>query len=237
MFFNPWFRLEYPGERVRADHIQQRYACGNGHLIQRVQRAMGYEPDLKPKGFLVVPGAVVVPGRVAVHLTPGVHSDWQRRYIHPRARQIYDQTKTELTRFASERPKLTFVEVGDRPSGVMPGAADMTGRPLWKTIEFMATCEYFLGIVSGPMHIATALDCKCVVILNFPPADSIFLPCLKDVPLIESEWLLPQNVHLHQENEGPLVKLATASNLHRAFDGEIYPYWSDRFLSLVGEEL
>jgi hypothetical protein len=126
--------------------------------------------------------------------------------------------------------------VGTRPLGLR-GVDDRTGAPLAATIELMASCEYFVGIISGPMHLAAALDLKIVGIINFPEPDRIYLPVLKDIALVESAWFYPQSVLLHQDGEGELVPRFSLDNLERAFGGEIYPYWSDRYLSLIDERL
>lgn len=238
MHFNPEYRRGYiPMNVICADMLQKRYAMGNGHLIQRLHRVFNYEVPLKPKGYLVIPGIEKVKNRVAVHLLPGGHAEWQKRYIHPRAREMYDRSVKILQKFVRENGQYEWYEVGTKRSTWLNETRDKTGLGLCETIRFLQSCESFVGVISGPMHIAAALDCRCIVIINFPRADRIFLPTLKDIPQIESEWHLPQAVHLHQENDGPLVKRFTADNLKRAFDGQVYPYWNDRFLPLIHEKL
>ena len=84
----------------------------------------------------------------------------------------------------------------------------------------MSKCEYFLGIDSGPMHMAAGLGLKSIVIIN-NTGNNIYLPRIKECDIPNSEWLYPQNVHL---------------NLSRAFNGEIYPYFSEDYLSLYFEK-
>jgi len=91
--------------------------------------------------------------------------------------------------------------------------------------------------MSGPLHIAVALRLKVVTITNFPDPTDIYLPTLKDVDLIESEWFYPQSAILHQEGEGELVAEFSLQNLERAINGDIYPYWSERYLCLIEEQL
>jgi hypothetical protein len=212
--------------------LQRDYDAGNGHFIQRLHRAIGLQPPLKPQGRLVVPGEKVR-GRVALHFEPGRHSEWQRMHVHPRAREIYPETAAELQTFIDTHQDLEFMEVGGRPSGLVRGIVNNTGTVLEDTMRLLQSCEWFIGIMSGPMHLATALDCKCVVIVNFPDPSQIVLPTLKDTDLVESEWLYPQHVHLHQEGEGPQVKQFSRRNLELAFEGKLYPYWSDRYLHLI----
>lgn len=238
MYFNSQYQDWIPRDLICADRLQKRYAMGGGHLIQRLHRVFGLEPPLKPKGNLEVKGVDRVKNRVAINLLPGgPHVEWQRRYIHPRAREIYDETAKGLQEFIRSHGGYQWCEIGSRRSNWVNEAQDHTGIGLFETIRFMATCEYYVGVISGPMHIAAALDLKCIVIINFPDANRIFLPTLKDIPQVESEWLLPQAVHLHQESDGPLVKQFSTDNLARAFNGEVYPYWDDRFLPLIHEKL
>ena len=101
----------------------------------------------------------------------------------------------------------------------------------------MASCEYFIGIISGPLHLAIALGLKVVNIINFPDPTRIYLPVLKDIPQVESEWFYPQSVLLHEDGEGEMVVRFGLANLERAINGELYPYWSDRYLELINERL
>ena len=226
----------YSLDRVIADVWQREFDMGNGHLIQRLQRAASLPHALKPMPVLEVAG-ILKPGRVAIHLEPGRHALWQRRNVHPKARCIYDHTAVGLKTFIKAHPEMDFVEIGSQQSIVVPGLRDMTGLPLGETIGLLKTCEYFLGIMSGPMHIATALGCKCVVIINFPDPRKIFLPTLMDIDQVESEWFYPQHTYLHQEGEGEQVKRFSVINLERAFQGELYPYWTDRYLELINETI
>lgn len=238
MYFCPEYRDWIPRDLICADRLQKRYAMGNGHLIQRLHRVFGLEPPLKPKGSLEVKGVDRVKNRVAINLLPGhAHVSWQRRYIHPRAREVYDETVKGLQGFVRDHGGYHWCEIGSKRSNWINEAQDKTGIGLFETIRFLATCEYYVGVISGPMHIAAALDVKCIVIINFPDANRIFLPTLKDIPQVEQEWFLPQAVHLHQESDGPLVKRFSVDNLAKAFDGGIYPYFDDRFLPLIHEKL
>lgn len=236
MEFNPYYARPVGDDKVAADVLQRRYAMGNGHFMQRLQRGFGLEPELRPRGVLDVSGTKRS-NRVALHFEAGdTHAAWQRIFVHPRARQLYPESRAALQAFINSHSEFTFVQIGRKPT-VLDNVEDCTGLPLSDSIQVLGQCEYFIGIVSGPMHLATALGLKCVVILNFPRAEEIYLPTLKDINLVESEWLYPQNVHLHQESEGPLVKRFSLSNLERAMAGQVYPYWSDEFLGLIHEKV
>jgi hypothetical protein len=219
---------------VAADRLLLGFDLGNGHFIQRLQRAFGFEPDLKPRGCVVVDGEPVVPGRVVLHLEAGPHQAWQKANIHPRAREVYPEHLAIIERFVRRHLEFEFVEIGYR-SRQIPGVRDATGVALDESIRTIATCEYFMGIMSGPLHIAAALNKRIITIVNFPAAPSIVLPTLKDIDQVESEWFYPQAVLLHQDEDSMLVPRFTEASLERAFAGEIYPYWSDRYLSLIRE--
>lgn len=235
MQFNPYFKpLRPDAPQLAADALQRDFDMGAGHFIQRLQRAMGLYPERRPQGFLNIEHRPVK-NRFVFHFEPGRHAQWQAQHVHPKARQVYPETKAVLQQFVSAHPDFEFFEVG-RPTATLEGV-ELLNLPLDKTIEFLATCEYFVGIISGPMHMATALGLRCVVIINFPAPEKIVLPTLVDIDQVESEWFYPQNVLLHQEGEGPQVKRFSRLNLERALGGDVYPYWSDNYLDLIYEQI
>ena len=236
MQFNPFYQERVTPFWAAADVLRHEFDLGNGHFIQRIRRAWGIEPGALPHGCIVVPEARIRQGQTVLHLEPGAHASWQRRNLHSRAREIYPESLEVLQKFVLNHPEMHFIEVGSRFSG-LHDVEDFTGRQLEVTIRRMAECEYFIGIISGPLHIAAALGLRCVTIINFPAAHEIYLPTLKDIDLVESEWFYPQSVLLHQEGEGPLVPRFSDDNLDRALQGEVYPYWSDRYLPLIFEEI
>jgi hypothetical protein len=217
---------------VAADVLRRDFALGNGHLIQRIQRAFGLEPELVPRGCIHC--APVSSGKptVALHFYPGPHAHRQRIQYHPRAREIYPETFSVIRQFVKLRNDLQFIEVGHQSSGV-ENVADCTRIPLDETIRHLANCDFFLGIMSGPLHIAAALGLKLITIVNFPRAEEICLPTLKDVDIVETEWFYPQSVILHQESDGGFARRLTLESLSRAVDGDVYPYWSPRYLDMI----
>jgi hypothetical protein len=42
---------------------------------------------------------------------------------------------------------------------------------------------------------------------------------------------------VHQDGDGIFVKQVSAENLQRALDGDLYPYWSNRYLPLIVEQV
>jgi Glycosyltransferase family 9 (heptosyltransferase) len=235
MSFNPFYAPGLLPFCAFADLLYHAFDLGNGHLIQRLRRAYGLPVEDKPRGSIEVPGRVAR-RRVVLHFEAGTHAEWQRRHVHPDARKLSAKSTEEIERFIARCPDIDFVEIGAQPSGIV-GVVSRTGLPLADSIRLLARAEYFIGIMSGPMHLAAALGLRLICITNFPRAEQICLPTLKDIDQIESEWFYPQSVILHQDGEGRFVARLTADNLQRAFDGELYPYWSDRYLSLVHEAL
>lgn len=234
--FIPGFKDNTRPFWVVAAELNMKYDLGNGHFIQRLIRAFGLPPMDVPKGALSVPGAMVVPGRVVMHFEAGGHANWQKVAIHPRARQLYPENRQILEHFISRHHEMEFVELGYNPTGI-EGAREFGRRSLEDTIEFMATASHFIGIISGPMHVATALGLKVITVINFPDAEKIYLPTLKNIDQVESEWHYPTAVHLHQDGEGPLVSRYSLDNLERALNGEIYPFWSTDYCHLIHEKL
>jgi hypothetical protein len=230
--FNPFFRFKLHTFHACASSLVYNYNLGNGHYIQRLQRAFGLRPEREPRGCIVVKDFQRQRGNVVIHLEAGRWAEWQRVKIHPRARELHPETMFALQEFIDTRKELSFFEVGKRPSGLR-NVQSWHGLSLSETICRMSSCDYFIGIMSGPMHIAAALNLKLIAIVNFPPAFQICLPTLIDIDLTESEWFYPQSVILHQESDGKFVRRLTTDNLKRAVDGVLYPYWSSRYLDLI----
>jgi hypothetical protein len=224
----------YMDDWLRADVQYMTRNLGNGHLFQRLRRLYCIEVDDKPYGKLNRESPIIK-NRVALHFDAGKHQTWQIKNVHPVARILYPKHLQIIQEWIDSRPDLEFVEFGGKPSG-LKGVKSCVGIELGLQLRVIGTCEWFLGIVSGFMHAAAAYKCKSVVVLNFPPARKIMLPTLIDTNLIESEWLYPQNVHLHQDNAGPLVPRFSSDSLRAAFNGEVYPYFKDDWLSLIHEK-
>jgi hypothetical protein len=236
MSFNPYLEDSVLPFWVSAEQICLNFQLGNGHIIQRLRRAFGFPVDYKPMGCLVVQNAETVSGRVVLHFEPGQHVRWQREHVHPRAREIYPENMLKIQRFVRAQSALEFIEIGETFSGLM-NVQNKCGLALKDTIRLLASAEYFIGIISGPLHLAAALGLKIVNIINFPEPNRIFLPTLKDIEQVESEWFYPQSVLLHQDGAGGTVHSFSSVNLERAIVGELYPYWSDSYLRLIDEKV
>ena len=235
MSFNPYYKPGLTPFCAVADVLYHSFDLGNGHLIQRLRRAYGLPIELKPHGCIEVAARTTL-SRIALHFEAGSQAEWQRHHIRPDARMLSRSSKAALEALIAARPDFEFVELGKRSCGIK-GAIDYTGISLTETIEVIASARYFIGIMSGPMHLAAALNLKLICITNFPSPESICLPTLKDIDQVESEWFYPQSVILHQGGDGPFVKQVSTENLQRALDGDLYPYWSDKYLPLIEEHI
>jgi len=64
---------------------------------------------------------------------------------------------------------MAVAEVGLVPVLKAAGAADLTGLPLAGTIDLIRNAALFIGIDSGPAHVANALSTPAVVIMGKDP--------------------------------------------------------------------
>jgi hypothetical protein len=187
------------------------YNWGGGHCIQRIQRALGLPIQPLPYPTL---GKNKSPlkGYVFVHLI--TNTDWKRNTAN--SLDIDDQYL--IKDFFIRNTHLTpYYFKNDLPLPLL--------------FYIMSKCEYFLGIDSGPMHMAAGLGLKSIIVIN-NVGNNIYLPRIKECDIPNSEWLYPQNVHLNTKGENPLVPSFSLENLSMAFNGEIYPYFSEEFLPI-----
>jgi len=188
---------------------------GGGHCIQRFQKSLGLNVDIKPKGFVKYDETKKIKNKVFVHLEN--NTDWKRGIPN----SLSNKDKEIVSRFFNEN--INYIPFYYN-----------NNLTLNELISHMETCEYFLGIDSGPMHVAASMDLKSIINVN-DPNNLIYLPKIKECELPNSEWLYPQNVHLNRSGETELVPKFTYENLLSAFKGEVYPYWKDDFLDVKYE--
>lgn len=216
---------------VDAPKLISQFETGNGHFIQRLRRAYGFAIDLKPRGFL---GDIITrkSNNVVLHFEAGAHSEWQKTHVHPRARMLYPNTKKIIEKFIAQNPHYDFIVWGNTQ---IKGASNLTGS-LYMLVNLLAGARYFVGIMSGPLHVAAALNIPSIAIINFPHPNKIYLPTLKTTTQIEEEWFYPQNTHLHQEpSNNPHVPQISLRTLSMAFNKELYPFGNDKYLNLINE--
>ncbi len=220
---NPAYIDQQTPEWVSIAAANSAYNLGPGHMCQRIQRMFGREVTPLPSGFVHVPGALKHPNRVIVHFEAGIHSDYQRKKYHPRARQVYPESLAIIRKFFQLHPEYEVLEVGAKPVLGAP-AIDLTGKPLNETIKLMANASWCLSILSGPSHLATALGLQVINIINFPEPHQLMLPNLVNTGVVESEWIAPQTMVLHQDSDSLHWPRFGLSTLSAAFQHEVYPY-------------
>ena len=204
-------------------HKYLMFDWGGGHRIQIIARALGLPEITKPQGVLNCQKAIVK-NRVGYHMEGA-----GRRESIPFSQQtlkLFNDSVESLEEYDFHNLSLFN--------------NDLDGL-----INFLATCEYFIGINSGPMHIAAALDVKSIVIVNGGPEDAtgnhgsdpalLYLPKIKEMEAFELDWLYPQNTHLHVEGSNELVPLFSKDSLKAALKGNVYPYFKDDFLDITYE--
>lgn len=214
------------------------YNCGNGHLLQKLRRVFRLQVDERPCGRLHVP-AQKLRDRVILHFDAGADHKRRQRdefHFHPRPRELYETSKVVIEQFIRNNPQLEFVEVGHKSQHVR-GAQHVVTETVSDLIKLIATGSWFVGVLSGPLHVATALGLRCIGIINFPFAHQVVLPVLRPTGVPEEEWLYPQHVWLHQDNGSALVPKFSLTSLEAAFGGDVYPFWDDAWLPLINEDM
>lgn len=257
-YFDSVFK-DNPFVKVSADNnsfhfYTERFNLGNGNIIQQIQRLLGLKATSKPKGSLYSL-AVKKPNRIGVHVD-GISAG---RFCGSK-RSIYSDNLKSLENFIKTSSRFEFIQFGQGsekdetilPSGVsiatggnkkglLDGAMDFLNRGIPESINLAATCEYFICLNSSFYHIAAALGCKIICVINNPKIEECFLPILvNEMPqtsppydVFDKIWLYPQAVHLHQDGENLLVPRFSEQNLKKAINGEIYPFWTDEYLDLI----
>ena len=209
--------------------LQSNFDCGGGHFIQKIRNTFNLEKQIKPQALLSS-NIQEIKNKVVLTFDKG---SVDQQNIHKKARILYPENKKIIQDFINNNlNKFSFVEVGRHFSG-LENVENKTDMGIQNTTAEIASCEYFMGIHNGLMHIAAAFNKKSIIIINFPSARDLYLPALKELNIPDQDWLYPQNVHLHQDEDGELVKIFSYDNIERAFNGEIYPFWNDSFLELV----
>lgn len=147
---------------------------------------------------------------------------WQRRVIHPRAREVYPENIAIIREFIANHPEVDFCEVG---TSVLSGLIPSVGRSgLMETIAWMSTAHVHIGTGSGPMHLAEALGMRTIVIINFPEPWKLMLPNLVNTFVREEQWYYPQSSILHQDHDSAHWPKFSLYSLESAFNNEVYPY-------------
>lgn len=236
-------------------HLVENYNFGNGNILQQIYRAIGLEVDVKPKGNLYLNNVKKIPKKIGIHID-GVSAG----RFYGQARQIYTKNLDIIQNFINSNSEYSFIQFGqgfnknedllkqgysvpidEDKSGLFNNVEDFLNKPLDETLKKIAECEYFICLNSGFYHAAIALDIKTICIINLPIIQECYLPilvnemlpCYPPYSYWDKNWLYPQAVHLHQDGENELVKKFSEENLKKSINGDIYPFWNDKYLSLI----
>jgi hypothetical protein len=225
------FSLQGDMPYTRVELFEQ-FNYGNGHIIQKMQRALGFTADIKPKGYLKT--STERKKRICLHLSTG-HSAFELSNQHPRPRQFYTEKLPVLQSFIDLYKKdYQFVELGGQSVG-LAGVVNRCGASITESIDYLRESEFFIGLNSGFMNVAAALEVKSIIIVNIPSADKLYLPMLSDAPISDLTWLYPQNSYLHLDSQNELVPNFSLESLEAAIHGQVYPYWKDDYLNLINK--
>ena len=211
--------------------------CYNGHYIQQIHKSLGLNtPDLPRGGLKLQKNEEIQKNKVVLNFNAGEHSSVQKQTIHPRAREFYAEHRETIQKFIFANSQYDFVEVGTEFSD-LENVKNETGKPLNVAIDHLYQADFYLGINSGITNLAAAIGVKSIVMLNFPNAEYIKLPQIVRLNLPDMDWLYPQNVHLHMDEDSDLCRIFSYQNLEKAFNGEIYPFFRQDYISLIHEKI
>lgn len=200
-----------PGGYLDAVQSLKEWDTGNGHAIQRLHRLVGLPAPIKPKGF-ARQTKPTIQGRIAFSL------------------EVASPTAMSLPPI-SEESKATVRHALGRLDDVVE-----LGPLSAKQLDVLSECEYYVGIASGWMDYAAAMNKRSIILITISDPDLVVLPIIRNVVDPPMARLYPQNIHLHEDGAGGLVGGINKQDITRALDGRLYPYWSDAWLNLVNPE-
>ncbi len=224
--------------RVRVE-ILEVFDCGNGHLYQKYQRALGLNVEPLPKGYLTPTlETTVKKGKVAINFSTGPSGLDLTSVGFNNPRRLEEKSKLEIEKFI-KNTKYDFVEIGTSRMFPFDNVKDFTNRSVEDSLNELSSCEFFIGLNSGFMNAASCFGTKSIIIVNVPRIQDLYLPMIVDFyddatrEAQDIEWLFPQNVHLHQNGQNELVPIVSEDSLKMAINGDVYPYWKFDFLDLI----
>lgn len=224
--------------KIRTE-ILEFFDCGNGHLYQRTQRALGLNVDLVPKGYLnPTVKKNFIKNKIAINFSTGPSGLDLLSVGFKNPRRLEDFSKIEIEKFI-KNSNYQFVEIGTQRMFNFDNVLDFTNRSVEDSLNELSSCEFFIGLNSGFMNAASCFNIKSIIIVNVPRIEDLYLPYIVDFycdntrSAQDMQWLFPQNVHLHQYGENELVPKLSDEMLKKAIYGEVYPYWKKDYLDLI----
>lgn len=187
---------------------------GIDHLFNRVRVATGLDPLDAPRAQLDLINYQPIKNNIAFSFDVSSNASAQIE-LHPRPRELYPEHRATVQEFISKnRDRFNFIEVGARSFGFADTIVQ-TGIGLDATIGVLAQCQYYFGMHSGLMHLATAIGLRSNIIINFPTITrmhqrpAVFNPA--DKMEWERAWLYPQHRYLHEDEVGNEYAITVAS--------------------------
>jgi hypothetical protein len=177
------------------------YDWGGGHCIQRLEKAFLGNSSLIPK------------------------SNVNKEY-NPQIKKVCLHFNGKTCKLENEKQNLIRKILISENFEIF----DWNDADLEESIKNLSTCEFFIGINSGPMHIAASLNIKSIILLYRNDTHLIYLPKLSETDVPESEWLYPQNIHLSFGTTNELIEEFSKTNLLKALNGFLYPYFSYEYI-------
>lgn len=218
------------GQYIRTELLEF-FDIGNGHLAQRLQRAIGLNIESKPTPYINV-HSQVNKKKIGLHFSTGISAFDLLNKGFQNPRQLLDESKTIIESFINES-EYEFYEFGQKSIFRNEKVTSLSSLSIEESIIKLAECEYFIGLNSGFMNIAAGLNIKSIIVVNAPHAKDLYLPVLVDCSKEDMNWLYPQNVHLFQNDENELVPRLSIDSIKKAINGEVYPYWETKYLNLI----
>jgi len=218
------------GQYIRTELLEF-FDIGNGHLAQRLQRAIGLNIESKPTPYINV-HSQVNKKKIGLHFSTGISAFDLLNKGFQNPRQLLDESKTIIESFINES-EYEFYEFGQKSIFRNEKVTSLSSLSIEESIIKLAECEYFIGLNSGFMNIAAGLNIKSIIVVNAPHAKDLYLPVLVDCSKEDMNWLYPQNVHLFQNDENKLVPRLSIDSIKKAINGEVYPYWETKYLNLI----
>lgn len=227
-----------PKPRIRTE-ILEFFNCGNGHLYQKTQRALGINVEPVPKGNLAptknIPSKK---NKIAINFSTGPSGLDLVEVGFKNPRRLDPSAKLEVEKFI-KNSSYEFVEMGTERMFPFDNVRDFTKTSVEDSFNELNSCEYFIGLNSAFMSASAALGVKSIILLNVPRVEDLFLPLIVDFYDSNTRmgqdmgWLFPQHVFLHQHGENELVPMVSEESIKKAINGEVYPFWKNDFLDLV----
>lgn len=227
MIYNEYYRELSTPDLTQFNNlfVLKPFDFGAGHWLQFQCRGMGLDIDIKPKPYI---NCKKEKKKNTVLINIEGHSfNYLTEAVAPIIQKFVDENNNSYQ----------FVETFAKQNYPHLKNVNSFRVPIGELIPIMAEFEYFIGLDSGLMHLAAALDIKSVIITDGPKIDRFYLPKPNSnhSDLIHMDYPYPQNVHLYPNGENELVKQLSVDNLKKALEGEIYPYWKEDYLDLILE--